>query len=81
MSTRKDPNITKSDILRFLLVIPSEAEQEALVTRVDALQNTIYAEQKQLDVLTQTKSGLMQDLLTGKVRVKVDEAEEACAHA
>ena len=27
------------------------------------------------------KTGLMQDLLTGKVRVKVDESEEIATHA
>lgn len=32
------------------------------------------------DKLRSVKSGLMQDLLTGKVRVKVDEAEEVAAH-
>ena len=34
-----------------------------------------------VEKLTVQKTGLMQDLLTGKVRVKVDESEEAPADA
>ena len=40
----------------------------------------IYREQQHLDKLLKEKTGLMQDLLTGKVRVKVDESEEVASH-
>ncbi len=32
-------------------------------------------------ICAKDKTGLMQDLLTGKVRVKTDEDEEVAAHA
>jgi hypothetical protein len=44
------------------------------------LQTTVVAKEKlQLAKLRTLKTGLMQDLLTGKVRVKVDQDEEATA--
>jgi type I restriction enzyme M protein len=33
-STRKDPNITKSDVLAFMLPLPPIAEQEAAVAEI-----------------------------------------------
>jgi hypothetical protein len=41
---------------------------------------SINIEQVTLLKLCTLKTGLMQDLLTGKVRVKVDEAKEVAAH-
>lgn len=76
MSTRKDPNITKSDILRFLLALPQKQEQHAITERVESVNNSIKSERSYLAILKQTKTGLMQDLLTGKVPVNADEPEE-----
>jgi hypothetical protein len=45
-----------------------------------AIQDTIDAEQAHVDDLASLKTGLMQDLLTGKVRVNVDETEEVTAN-
>ncbi|AZL85002.1 restriction endonuclease subunit S [Aliivibrio salmonicida] len=71
-SSRKDPNITKQDVSDFLIVVPSIQEQEDLVDRFDSLTQLIYKNQKKMDLVKNTKKALMQDLLTGKVRVKVD---------
>jgi hypothetical protein len=51
-------------------------EQDVLTERLDACDRNIGLEESCLANLQMTKAGLMQDLLTGKVRVNVDEAEE-----
>jgi type I restriction enzyme, S subunit len=48
-------------------------EQHEMFRRLDVCDNRLQAEQTYVMILRQIKSGLMQDLLTGKVRVKVDE--------
>ncbi len=59
---------------------PKLNEQQAIVWRLLSVQNRILSEENQLEVLASIKQGLMQDLLTGKVRVKVDEVEEVTAN-
>jgi type I restriction enzyme S subunit len=69
------PHINVGDIRKALLVQPFSAEQDlsgALLARCSRL---VRAEQAQLAKLRQVKQGLMQDLLTGRVRVKVAETE------
>ncbi|EOV0939452.1 restriction endonuclease subunit S [Pseudomonas aeruginosa] len=69
-STRKDPNITKRDVETFELPMPStRAEQEAIVTRFRALLDRLAIEQLELHKRQEEKSGAMDDLLTGRVRV------------
>jgi type I restriction enzyme S subunit len=64
-----------SDLLRFPLGLPLPNEQTAIVLRLDSIKIKLATELKILDKLNQQKSGLMQDLLTGKVPVKVEEPE------
>ena len=42
-STRKDPNITKSDVLRFKLPLPPLATQQAIVAEIEAEQALVNA--------------------------------------
>jgi len=42
-STRKDPNITKSDVLRFKLPLPPLATQQAIVAEIEAEQALVAA--------------------------------------
>lgn len=56
-------------------------EQGCVANRLRQVDSQIVAEQRSLEKYRTIKSGLMQDLLTGKVRVKVDEAEGVAAHA
>jgi type I restriction enzyme S subunit len=74
------PNLFQGGIRSLLLIIPSISEQQFIALRLDALEHGIQAEQKQGVALRTIKSGLMQDLLTGKVRVNVDETEEVTAN-
>ena len=61
---------------RMPCLVPNPDEQKEIAARSTA-QNTVIANAiLSLSKLRQVKTGLMQDLLTGKVRVKVDEAEE-----
>ena len=69
-STRKDPNITKSDVEKFKIAVPDELnEQQYIVKAYREMIDKINAEAMTLDKLISKKSGLMDDLLTGKVRV------------
>ena len=74
-------SINATQVRAFPLLLPSRDEQNTIVEQAEAIDRQIQNEQSRVQKHQQTKSGLMQDLLTGKVRVKVDEAEEACAHA
>jgi type I restriction enzyme S subunit len=51
--------------------VPSSEEQQVLSDLFESLDKEITLFQKQLEQLKQQKKGLMQQLLTGKVRVKV----------
>jgi type I restriction enzyme S subunit len=69
-STRKDPNITKADVETFELPMPSTRdEQIAIVTRFRALLTRLAVEQLELHKRQEEKAGVMDDLLTGRVRV------------
>ena len=69
-STRKDPNITKADVETFELAMPStKDEQVAIVTRFRALLTRFAIEKLELHKRHEEKTGVMDDLLTGRVRV------------
>jgi type I restriction enzyme S subunit len=51
-------------------VVPDQ-EQEAIEQKLTALDYTISKTEAELDALSVLKTGLLQDLLTGKVRVSV----------
>jgi type I restriction enzyme S subunit len=77
-STRKDPNITKDDIQHFLLLVPPLWEQMLIIQRLDIAYGRIHQEEAEITKLRSLKQGLMDDLLTGRVRVPV-ESEAAAA--
>lgn len=68
-------NLPGSDLLRFLIGLPPIGEQATIVLRIESVKRKIALEQQALDKLMQQKLGLMQDLLTGKVPVRVDALE------
>ncbi len=69
-------NISQPVIRSLKIVLPPLTEQERIQGRIQAIQESMASERRTVEKLKREKSGLMQDLLTGKVRVKVDEAEE-----
>lgn len=62
-------NIKGSDVLNLLVPIPSPEEAIGIAERVEAMEHDIECNQALLTKLTLQKSGLMDDLLTGRVRV------------
>ncbi len=62
-------NIRGSSVNQMLFAFPKLDEQIKVVEVLKAQENTIKSEMNQLLKLRQVKTGLMQDLLTGKVRV------------
>ena len=58
----------------LLVVLPKMLEQNAIIERLTAISMEIKNEQTLVAKLHQQKLGLMHDLLTGRVRVKVAEA-------
>ena len=64
-------HINTKDFKKFPIPIPSLHEQSEMVARLQAIDNAEQSKQGKLGQIKMLKSGLMQDLLTGKVRVKV----------
>ncbi len=70
VSTRKDPNITKSDIENFALVFPKNYDEQSLIAgKILQIKEFVSNQQEHSNKLRKLKSGLMQALLSGKVRV------------
>lgn len=64
-------NVTPSDFFGLQLLLPSLPEQKAIAEVLTAANNEIATHRKKLDALRLQKRGLMQQLLTGKTRVKI----------
>jgi len=69
-TTRKYLGITEQK--KLSIVVPSASEQRAVIEKLSSLFSVVGRERKYLLKLKELKAGLMQDLLTGRVRVKVD---------
>jgi len=63
--------VNLSTLQEFRLRIPSVQEQKAIVAAIATCDNRIEVKQRQLNALQNMRKALMQDLLTGKVRVTV----------
>ena len=62
-------NINLQDLRPLLLAVPEQLEQDAIAAKYEALQSKLESEQETLAKVRFKKSGLMDDLLTGRVRV------------
>jgi len=65
------PRMYKPDLLADLVVVPPLAEQAEIAGKMNQVQASIEASQAELLSLSCTKAGVLQELLTGKVRVSV----------
>ncbi|MCX7111420.1 MAG: restriction endonuclease subunit S [Proteobacteria bacterium] len=72
VSGSAQPQLPIKDFKRFNILIPSLSEQELIVERANSADDILRQERKKAEKLRSQKLGLMQDLLTGKVPVKVD---------
>ncbi|MFA5920785.1 MAG: restriction endonuclease subunit S [Methylococcaceae bacterium] len=68
------PNIQKRAIGSVLIAIPPALEQQKIAQVLTTADHEIETLQQKLACLKQEKKALMQQLLTGKRRVKVDES-------
>ncbi|MEY0234798.1 restriction endonuclease subunit S [Providencia manganoxydans] len=66
-------NLNAGMVKDFVLYLPDMEEQQKIVAVLAAADQEITTLQQQMDQLKQEKKALMQQLLTGKRRVKVDE--------
>lgn len=69
-------NIRGSSILKLFVPIPSPVEQKEINKRLSQIENLIQDHDILLSKLQSLKTGFMQDLLSGKVRVKIDKELE-----
>ena len=69
-SSRKDPNITGKDVERFPILVPKMEEQQRIVSVLSLWDTAIAKQTALIERLTLHKRGLMQQLLTGKKRLK-----------
>lgn len=69
--------IQSKTLKKLRLPLPPIDEQKVIHQRYQAINEKIDCEKMNLDKLLNEKKGLMHDLLTGKVQVKVDASEEA----
>ena len=68
-SSRKDPNITKSDVTAFPVCLPPLPEQKKIAQILSTWDRAIDQLQSLIKAKTRRKHGLMQQLLTGKKRL------------
>lgn len=72
-STHGTKRFDLNDLYQISIGVPCESEQQRMISRLDMIEQRIQTEIAQREKLKIRKLGLMQDLLTGKVLVKVDE--------
>ncbi|MCF7791797.1 MAG: restriction endonuclease subunit S [Victivallales bacterium] len=63
--------INSNDLHDFIVYSPQETEQNVISNYLISIDNKIEKEEAYLNKLQKIKQGLMQDLLTGKVEVKI----------
>jgi type I restriction enzyme, S subunit len=68
-SSRKDPNITKKDVENFPIMKPSYDEQKKIASILSTWDRAIELKEKLIEQKKLQKKGLMQQLLTGEVRL------------
>ena len=75
-SSRKDPNITKSDVLAFPLKYPVKEEQTKIASFLCAVDEKISQLTQKHALLSQYKQGMMQKLFSQQLRFKADDGSE-----
>jgi len=71
-------NLRGSTMCKIQIPVPSRGEQEGILRILRIHDVRIQTEQRYLKKLKLQKNGLMHDLLTGKVRVRVPEEQARC---
>lgn len=71
--------VNKSSLGSISIRVPPREEQKNITASIGSVDNRLKHSEQKLYALVKFKKALMQDLLTGKVRVKVDQKESAVA--
>lgn len=71
-TSSSQPNVLVGSLRKFLVTLPPIEEQLTILNSLQRIYSKKKREQQKLSQLQTLKKGLMQDLLTGKVRVKLD---------
>jgi len=74
------PHLFQADLREFAISLPPLPEQQKIADLLTRADSGIEDNQLSLEKYKALKAGLMQDLLTGKVRVQVDKSDEVAAH-
>jgi type I restriction enzyme S subunit len=69
-SSRKDPNITGSDVANFSISLPEIQEQQKIADNIFSLDDLITAQTRKLDTLKTHKKGMMQQLFPSPEKVE-----------
>lgn len=73
------PQINKSDYGKYKILRPkNKQEQKLIANRIAIFDTEIEQKQNKIETLQRLKKSLMQNLLTGKVRVDVEKTLELC---
>jgi len=79
--TTATPSLTMGQIRKIILAYPKDKkEQKRIVDSIDSIKKSIKLEQKKFNKLELLKTGLMQDLLSGKVKLKINNQKPADAY-
>lgn len=76
-------NVNQASLKKLAVVLPDRSEQEEVIARERAIDDRLELETQALEKLRAEKAGLLDDLLTGRVRVTPllagAECEKECA--
>lgn len=72
VTTQAQPSLSLKQVGDFIVPLPSLDEQTIIADNMESIVDLIAEKNKSLEKVKELKKALMQDLLTGKVRVKVE---------
>ena len=72
-TSNSQKRITPSDFLEYEIALPEKDEQEAIAQVLSDMDSEIEQLEKKLAKYQQIKQGMMQELLTGRIRLKKGE--------
>jgi len=72
-------SFTKADFEQLSVPVPPPKERGVITESIMSVENRIDAADRKLNEMKDVKKGLMQDLLTGKVRVETEQQESEVA--
>ena len=65
------PNVNRTELLKKRIIYPNESTQKLIAEKINSVDKIVITKQQKIQKLERLKKSLMQNLLTGKVRVKV----------